>query len=152
MSYPVRTLTREWLMSRVYTAPNSGCWIWAGAIRPSVNYGKVLHDRKWKLAHRISWELFNGPIPNGMFVLHKCDFSLCVNPSHLFIGSHTENMRDMQKKGRHPRTKLTENLVEEIRESSENQYAVADRYGVSQPTISAIRNRKSWCRDSWRNY
>jgi hypothetical protein len=73
-----------------------GCWEWMGFIRPS-GYGQVHQN---KLAHRVSWELHNGPIPNGVLVLHKCDNKSCVNPDHLFLGSHRDNTQDMMSKGR----------------------------------------------------
>jgi hypothetical protein len=78
------------------------CWLWTGT--PDVNgYGKLWwfdHTNKGKFAHRISWELHNGPIPDGLFVLHSCDNPPCVNPKHLFLGTQLDNMRDMVAKGR----------------------------------------------------
>lgn len=78
--------------------PNSGCWLWiANANR--TGYG-CLSDSKQRLAHRISWEIHRGPIPEGLYVLHKCDVPICVNPEHLFLGTHQDNMDDMVRKGR----------------------------------------------------
>lgn len=57
-------------------------------------------DRRTELAHRVSWELHNGSIPDNMFVLHKCDIGQCVNPDHLFLGTHKDNCQDGLKKGR----------------------------------------------------
>lgn len=79
----------------------TGCWLWTGAI--TKGYGMIgsgLGDRRTLLAHRVSWELCNGPVPAGLHVLHKCDTPACVNPDHLFLGTHTDNMCDMTKKGR----------------------------------------------------
>jgi len=75
-----------------------GCWIWMGST--SKGYGGIKIKGKMKKVHRVLWELTNGPIPKGMFVLHKCDITECANPDHLFLGTHTDNMRDMIQKGR----------------------------------------------------
>lgn len=76
---------------------NNGCWLWTGA---KSRYGYFKSCGKSERAHRYSWILFRGDIPDGMFVLHKCDNPLCVNPDHLFLGTQTDNMRDAQTKGR----------------------------------------------------
>ena len=80
----------------------NSCWIWTGAKSgPKNNYGQIFHGGKKIKAHRLSWQIHEGPIPEGMCVLHKCDNSSCVNPSHLFVGTKSDNMKDMVKKGRH---------------------------------------------------
>lgn len=83
------------------SAGDSGCWLWMAA-RNARGYGCVGRDvgRGYWLAHRVSWELANGPIPDGLFVLHRCDVPSCVNPHHLFVGTNADNMRDMALKGR----------------------------------------------------
>jgi len=79
--------------------PESGCWLWTGAI-DSHGYGKLKRRRKIITAHREAWRLHKGEIPNGMFVCHKCDTRACANPDHLFLGTHQDNMDDMKRKGR----------------------------------------------------
>lgn len=106
------------------------------------------------LAHRISWTLHNGPIPDGVKVLHHCDNRGCVNPSHLFLGSLQDNMDDMVSKGRSmkgsksPTSKLTEVKVKEIRRlyatGKHTQQELADSFGVNQTNIGFIIRRRSW--------
>lgn len=85
--------------------PESGCLIWMGYTnsKRDYDYGLAWDERYKKkvLAHRFTWELFKGPIPNDMNVLHKCDVAGCVNPNHLFLGTLKDNSQDMIRKGRH---------------------------------------------------
>jgi len=78
----------------------SGCWIWTGAPCTKGKYGHLNIGGKYKRAHRIAYELFIGPIPKKLHVLHNCDTPLCVNPDHLFVGTQYENLADMTNKGR----------------------------------------------------
>jgi len=134
--------------------PNSGCWLWAGVILDN-GYGQIRVDNKKWLAHRLSWSLNKGEIPGGALVLHRCDVRACVNPDHLFTGTHQDNINDCIAKGRYPNKggdtapyrKLTGDGVLAIREAmdrGETQAAIAERYGISRQNVSAIKRGKSW--------
>lgn len=83
------------------------CWLWTATLS-NKGYGKigVCNPRRVASAHRVAWELTHGPIPDGLWVLHKCDVRACVNPSHLFLGMAKDNTDDMNRKGRHPWVRL----------------------------------------------
>lgn len=137
--------------------PN-GCWSWKGAIlkcnRPWARYGGFGFSSNGKSvnvrAHRFSWILANGRIPEGLMVLHRCDNTNCVNPSHLFLGTAKDNADDCKAKGRswfgerNGRAKLTEDNVHYIRSSSERAGVLGKRFGVHATTIEAARSGKKW--------
>ena len=86
--------------------PNTGCWLWAGATTKA-GYGQFGVGSKVIYAHRLALELAGQVIPDGMCVCHRCDTPACVNPEHLFVGSHADNARDRDIKGRHWQSKKT---------------------------------------------
>jgi len=128
--------------------PNTGCWLWTRQTHRSGGYGRMTVDGKKRPAHRVSYEVFIGPIPDGLFVLHRCDQPACVNPDHLFLGTHEDNMRDMVRKNRHhgyPR--LTKQQVIEIRRAhrdGERGASLARRFGVVHGTITLLIQRHTW--------
>jgi len=149
------------------SAGASGCWWWTGA--KSRGYGKLGRLENGRLvsliAHRVSWAIHNGEIPDGMCVCHACDNPSCVNPAHLWLGTNADNTADKVSKGRQSRgeahgrsartavprrgnyvTKLTEEQVLAIRSEARrgNNRQLAARYGVSRYTLSDIVTRKSW--------
>jgi hypothetical protein len=140
----------ERFMLKVRVDDVSGCWLWEGVVNKDNGYGSFCYNKKTTRAHRFSYSVFVEEIPAGMEVCHSCDNILCVNPTHLFAGTHTDNMKDMVRKGRSPRgensakAKLTEKDVLYIRSSTEKQKTLADKYGVSISTIWSIRTRKTW--------
>jgi hypothetical protein len=151
MRYPPENKVR--LEQSTMPVTESGCWIWLLRV-DTPGYGRIAANRSSVPAHRVSWVTYRGTIPDGMQVLHKCDVRCCVNPDHLFLGTHSDNMRDMYAKGRHPRSgqrgekhhraKLTAQEVAEIRSSSELQKILAQKYRVGQSQISSIRRGASW--------
>lgn len=136
--------------------PFSGCHLWTGLINAGgygrMRTGLVGKGRKMVYAHRISWKLKHGAIPDGLYVLHKCDVRMCVNPSHLFLGTKADNQRDAQKKGRMPRgenhllSKLTDDAVRTIRNPAVKMSAArfAARFGVSKTAVEKARRGLTW--------
>lgn len=151
---------------------DAGCWIWTGA-KDRKGYGKFsignsrMADGKRRnsmvSAHRVSYELFIGPIPEGQgfhgsCVLHRCDNPACVNPAHLFIGSNADNVRDMDLKGRritktrlgsaHHNAVLDEQKVAEIYQMAihrlKPQLQIARQFGVCLSTVSHIKTGRLW--------
>ena len=98
--------TRFW--SRVdKSGGETACWIWRGATGRA-DYGVIsVAGRGYVLVHRLSYELTSGPIPKGLCICHHCDTPLCVNPAHLFLGTHADNMHDRDRKGRTASLKKT---------------------------------------------
>lgn len=128
--------------------PYSGCWLWIGTEREGYGRFGASHEP----AHRASWRLHNGAIPNGLFVLHKCDVRSCVNPNHLFLGTHSDNAKDRAKKGRsnrpigkkNGRCKLAPSDILQIRLDTRSQRVIGREYGVSKTHIRRIQKRKAW--------
>jgi hypothetical protein len=134
------------------------CWEWMGSRHPD-GYGYIIYNGFLARAHRVSWEIHFGTIPEGMIICHTCDNRGCVNPTHLFIGNQSDNVKDMINKGRSPcighggetnvKAKLTQQDVDNIRilisEGYTNKY-ISNKYNVAPHTISYIRHGKSWTR------
>lgn len=124
---------------------NNGCWLWEGPVNHA-GYGRLENDR----AHRISFRLFVGEIPDGLCVLHKCDVRLCVNPEHLFLGTLADNMIDRTVKGKSAKT-LNSDTVLAIRQYFREGHSIseiASIVGRSISTVSRIANGKRW---AWLN-
>jgi hypothetical protein len=147
--------TKERLLSRAEPEQNSGCWLWFRSL-DGKGYGSVSLNGKNVRAHRLSWVLHKGPIPHGLCLLHKCDTPACINPDHMRIGTHAENMRDRTIKGRgatfpgnkNPNSKLSSEQVDEIRRlrGQVTQRALANQFGVCKSAIERIHLGQSWVR------
>ena len=139
--------------------PNSGCLLWIGATQRN-GYGRAQWGKRGQsyLVHRLAWQAANGPIPEGKVICHKCDVRACINPQHLFVGTQSDNIKDMYAKGRvprhrgqptlhgmeHPSAKLTDDIVRQIRLDGRPAKEWAAETGIHQMTIYKIRNRSRW--------
>lgn len=143
---------------RVERSDASDCWPWLGQTkkaRHGKRYGIVAGEGpRWKTitAHRAAYELTRGAIPAGMCVCHRCDNPICVNPAHLFLGTHDDNMADMKAKGRHAstrgelngRAKITADDVLAIYVDHRSTREIANQYGVHISNIRLIRRGLAW--------
>jgi len=142
-------------MDAIDRIPIGGCWLFTKATTWD-GYGRIRHNGKSRMAHNVAYELLVGVVPDGAMVLHSCDNRCCVNPHHLRVGSHEENMNDMKERNRAARplgiknalAKLSDDEVMKIRDSyaigGVSQKALADRFGVCQSLVSLIVLRKVW--------
>lgn len=158
MSPPLRQVIRsgpdiDRLKAKISVNEANDCWEWQASLNTN-GYGQFRFRNRPQQAHRVSWVLHHGEIPAGLYVLHKCDNPLCINPDHLFLGTQAENIADAMSKDRwrtprpvgesHGNAVMTEDDVRAIRASSEPSRRIAKRYGVTQSAIQHIRKRRSW--------
>jgi hypothetical protein len=140
------------------------CWIWQGKSRSGASklYGRIKVDGKSMPAHRFSWEIHNEQkTPSGMFVLHRCDNPECVNPDHLFLGTHQDNMDDKVSKNRQAKgdsfknrkpafgsknglSKLTDQKAMQIFLDDRPQRKIAADYGITQASVFYIKSKRTW--------
>lgn len=132
----------------------TNCWEWVGANNKH-KYGSFFYDNKIQRAHRVSYQLYYGNIPDGIFICHHCDNKKCVRPDHLFAGTRQDNTDDMMKKGRHiaqhgmkhNKAKLTDSDIIEIRnlhKQGSDCRDIAKQKGVAFSTIYRIVGHKLW--------
>lgn len=141
-------------MANCISELNTKCWLWLGKVWPPGRYGRVRVKGKWAFAHRVSYEVFVGPIPKGKRVLHHCDVCCCVNPNHLFIGTQKDNLRDAVSKGRngykifhgedHWKAQFTAEQVQVIKTSDKMRLELAKQYGCSPGAIKHVRSKRAW--------
>jgi len=163
MYIPKRQSLVERFWPKVDKCGADECWPWNGATTSRFGYGYLGRIPAGPggpfvpqlLAHRVSYELNCGPIPDGMLIRHTCDNPPCVNPAHLLVGTIADNMHDRDERGRgynrrghrNGRAKLNPDQVAEIRErhsAGETQASLVRAFGVSQPTISRVILRQSY--------
>lgn len=140
-------MKRFW--NKVQIADDSSCWPWT-ATKIRKGYGRFNLKGENLLAHRVAWELSKGKIPSGLHVLHRCDNPSCCNPTHLFLGTNNDNVKDKINKGRLrqgvdlPYSKLTAEEIIAIRNSDKTQRWLAEHYNVGAATICNIKNRRTY--------
>jgi len=167
MSYGQKQTLREGY-EKFVIKKSEGCWDWSGCCPKNPGYGQFRHGGKLERAHRASWTIHNGLIPEGMFVCHRCNNKRCSNPEHLYLASCKDNNLDAIKDWIHPTmgksgsknhmSKLTEDQVEEIRIELSNreglskkeiqrnglsQKKLAEKFGISQALISMINTNNA---------
>lgn len=153
-------MSRRWIylkrfFNKILMKGLDDCWDWQGGINKD-GYGMVSYLGEMTLAHRVAWILHHWKyVPEGMCVLHKCDRRQCVNPKHLYLGTHAENMKDMVEKGRsvhrhgedNPNCKLNKEKVREIKQLQArgvSRHRIAKKYEISLSTVDRIKYGLSW--------
>lgn len=150
----IKSLKNHFFKYIIIPENDSHCMEWNSYINPQ-GYGKIYHNGKSYRAHRLSYQIFIGLIPKNMEICHLCDNTKCINPNHLFLGSHSENMKDMSNKNRHKVLKGSKNKLSKFNEEdildirrrldgNESQKNIAKDFDVYQTTISKIKLNKSW--------
>jgi HNH endonuclease len=159
----VTALLARRLLASVKVDEATGCWVWQKRAKHSFGYGyiKLSNPRRQEHVHRVSYRLWKGPIPDGLYVLHSCDNPPCINPAHLKLGTHQDNMDDMVARARTRRgsdnpnvanpvrgekigqSKLTDDAVRLIRAGMPTKEAMA-RFGISKATVSKARTGFGW--------
>lgn len=154
---------QEWLedmkarfLERVEKTPT--CWNWTGYLNPN-GYGD-LKVKDLRGAHRVSYALFVGKIPNGLIVMHSCDNKKCVNPAHLSVGTHSQNVSDGYARGlakprdisgdKHPQAKINWDVVGTMRQlyaDGMGPKAIADKFGLKRSLVVDVLNRRNWNKD-----
>lgn len=142
-------------MARVEFDPFGGCWLWTGGGQVDEGrYGVARLNHRLHPANRVSWMIFRGPIPEGLLACHKCDVPACVNPQHLFLGTHSDNALDSVRKGRRahlkprpPSQKLEPHQAAQIAIDlalGTPPLTLAERFGVSEKTVTYILQGRTW--------
>ena len=148
---PLADTAKERLNSKRTIDLERGCWIWTGRTN-SEGYGRMRFKGKLMLTHRLAYQDFVGPIPEGKYVLHRCDTRPCFNPDHLFIGTQVDNMQDRKRKGRYrpfrgveqSQAKLTDEQVRMIRIDPRSYREIGRSYGIDFSRVGRVKNRQNW--------
>ncbi len=146
-------ISQDVLENNIVRMPWSGCWLWMRACSKA-GYGQVRIMNKAYYTHRLSWQMKNGEIENGMCILHRCDTPSCCNPDHLFVGTKKDNYDDSIKKNRNPvigkcgvlhsMAKLSAEKALAIRADDRSARLIAIDYGVSRSLITLIKRGGVW--------
>lgn len=149
----MKTFTTPDGKNLTYIIDKKGCFIWQKS-KDTGGYGHLRYKGKNSRAHRVSWEINNGEIPEGLCVLHKCDVRDCINPDHLWLGSYKDNRRDCLSKNRYtslkghlnPNSKLKEEEVLKIRELAQSKTIreISKIFKISYPSCRRIIRKISW--------
>lgn len=133
-----------------YVVSGNGCWIWTGA-KDASGYGHFgVAAGVSKKAHRVSHQMYVGHVPDGLYVCHTCDVPSCVNPAHLFLGTHQANMADRGKKKRtahgeaNGKSVITKEIAAYIRGSKLSERALAKELGIHRGTVNAVKSGRTW--------
>jgi hypothetical protein len=141
----VDPIERFWLR----VEKTESCWNWLGSTEKD-GYGRLDIKYKHYRAHVFSWTLHNGPVPDGLFICHKCNNRRCVNPDHLYAGTPKENAIDTMRSGNcavgegNGNSQLNETSVKAILNDERPYGKIAKDYGTTETTIYNIKNRKTW--------
>lgn len=151
----------ERFQNAITPEPMSGCWLWTRFVNPG-GYGTIRLNGPRVLAHRASWTVAHGPIPDGMVVCHKCDTPSCVNPDHLYVGTQRQNMDDCSRRGRtgpqrapasyrgcngRGNAKLDASQVvamRKMRADGVRVVEIAERTGVTPGHVYKVTNSRFW--------
>jgi hypothetical protein len=139
----VRPSKRERFEAKYVVLP-SGCWEWRSA-QGTQRYGQFRAEEGLKKAHVYSYEMARGPVPQGVYVLHSCDNPPCVNPAHLRLGTHIDNMQDVIDRERHQhQRKLSATQIEAIKalKGVMTQQDIATQFGINNSMVSRILSGK----------
>lgn len=137
------------LLNGIKINAETGCWEWTLS-KDRYGYGRIQMGRKNKTAHRTSFELHRGPVPDGLCICHHCDVRSCVNPDHLFLGTTSENNADMVAKGRQTKgalrktAKLSDAEALAILAETGKIRDIAKKYGIGKSQVWNIRAGKKW--------
>lgn len=140
------TVEERFLRNVIKGENENDCWGWKG-YKDTNGYPQLSDKGKEKMGSRISYTIFNGGIGEDLCVCHSCDNPICTNPKHLWLGTHLENMRDRDLKGRR-KTKINLIIANKIREEyKQGLYTyntIADKYGIKQGTVGDILHNRIW--------
>lgn len=148
-------ITVEYLLGRSMPIPESGCWVWLGAVSSGKRGYPVISDKNGLAVKvtRLIWEMLHGSIPEGMFICHKCDVPSCINPDHLYAGTPKQNSADMMKRNRSylqkvqgnvRRKRITREQAIAVMTSTKSLHEMAKEFSLQVGTLSYIRSGRTW--------